>query len=115
MSFFVPYAPDREDAEALWEHAREQLEERGLPTTWRRIRALVVNDDGVTHLVAAVGSDTIVEEDDPVMLILEARDAPGLVYVCTLSKVMNDELPFGLRLDEAWRVVDFNAGGTGRA
>jgi hypothetical protein len=115
MSFFVPYAPDREDAEALWDYTREQLEEHGLPTTWRRIHALAFNDGGVTHIVAAVGSDTIVEEDDPVMLILEARDEPGLVYVCTLSQMLKNKLPFGLPIDERWSVVDFGRGACGRA
>ena len=114
MSFFVPYAPDQEHAESLRDYVRERLAERGLPTTWRRIHALAFDDGGVTHLVA-VGSDTIVAEDDPVMLILEASDEPGLVYVCTLSKVVEDGLPFGLHLDAKWRVVDFRDGATGRA
>ncbi|MEA3014851.1 MAG: hypothetical protein QOD42_3396 [Sphingomonadales bacterium] len=110
MSFFVPYMPDREGSELLWDHGREQLEDRGLPTTWRRIRALLLEHRGVTLLVAAVGSDTEVEEDDPVMLILEASDVEGLVYVYTLSQLVEDRRPFGLRLDVRWRVVDFGEG-----
>lgn len=114
MTFFVPYAPGRGHAEALWDYVRERLEDCGLPTTCRRIHALAFDNGGVTHLVA-VGSDTIVAEDDPVLVILQARDEPDLVYVCTLSKVVHDELPFGLELDENWRVVDFRSGGGGRA
>lgn len=110
MSFFVPYAQDLEGSELLWDHAREQLEARSLPTTWRRIRALLLEHKGVTHLIAAVGSDTEVEEDDPVMLILEASDEDRLVYVYTLSQLVEDRKPFGLYLDEDWRVMDFGEG-----
>lgn len=113
MNFYVPYARDPDDAEGLWDYLRERLANRGLPTSWRRIRALVCHIEGV-DLCVAVGLDVpAAEEGDPVMLIFEASDATDRAYVCTLRQVVKNWKPLGVTLDERWRVIDFDRGGSG--
>lgn len=115
MNFYIPFTRDPDMAESLWEHERERLADCDLPTTARRVRALVCEIDGVDHY-AAVGGDAPGAENDPILLILEATgDEAGIYYVFTRSTFLNEEAPMPLSLGEHWRVVDFEDGPCGWA
>ena len=113
MNFYVPYAGI--DAKPLWDWAREELADIGLPTTRRRIRALVWHDDEDEEHYVMVGGDTPVDEDDLVLLILESSAHDDMVFVCTLDQLLDRALPYALTLDESWQVVDFDDGPCGWA
>ena len=115
MNFFVPFARDPDTAEWVWAHMRDYLEERDLPTTDRRILALVCEIDGSNH-VAAVGGDTPEREGDPILVILEADgDEAGIYYVCTLRQIVDGAVPMPLSLGENWSVLDFDGSACGWA
>lgn len=115
MNFYIPFTKDPDMAESLWEHQRECLADCDLPTTDRRVRALVCEINGVDHY-AAVGGDMPSVENDPILLILEATgDEAGIYYVFTRATFLNEEFPISLSLNEHWRVVDFDGGACGWA
>lgn len=103
MKFFVPCTADRLDAEQAWSAIRQWLADLGLATTGRRIQALVCGIDGVDH-VLAVGRET--PYGDMAAVILESIDR-DLFYVCTPGRGVLEDIPYPMRLDDKWRVIDF--------
>lgn len=104
MKFFVPCTDSREDADACWFAIRDWLaRELGLETTGRRISALVCAIDGVDH-VTAVARET--PYGDVVVAILESEGL-GLFYVCTYQHGVFEGGPYPLKLNEDWRVIEF--------
>lgn len=105
MRFFVPgMRNDREMSEHAWLTFRWGLSEMGLPTTRRRIQALVAEIDGADYYIA-VGHETPFD-DALAILILESLDREHW-HICTLEQGLNDTKPWTLAADERWRVVDF--------
>ena len=104
MKFFIPYVEGRE-AEALWNRVRAVLSELSLPTTDRRIQALILGDGRGEH-VLAVGMSTP-DCDEPILMILEAEGL-GIFYACTDSNGVEEGLPFPLGLSRHGYAVDFD-------
>jgi hypothetical protein len=103
MKFFVPRTRNREEAELVWIEVRAWLSEIGLPTTRRRVAALVCAIGGVDHVLAV---DRETPGGDIVAVILESSEL-DLVFVCTPRRGLGEGMPYPLALDEQWRVVDF--------
>lgn len=105
MKFFVPgFRRQREMAEYAWLTFRAWLRDEGLPTSRRRILAVVAEIDGADHYIA-VGHETPFD-DSPAILILESSDGRHF-HICTLKHGTGQALPWTLPLDWRWRVVDF--------
>lgn len=105
MKFFVPCFRDRRGiSEQAWLIVRAALREEGMDTTDRRVEALVAEIDGADHFIA-------VDHEAPwgglTMLILESTE-PNLFHICTLDHIRDEALPWSMRIDERWRVVDFD-------
>ena len=112
MKFFVPYAADDAHAEQIWNDARADLFDLGLPTTKRRIWALALDSREPGHLLH-VGRE-IPDDYGPAMLILEASNA-DVFYVCTpWNGVLGGE-PFVLGLTKRGRTIDFDEVAEGNA
>ena len=112
MKFFVPLTDDAEHAELIWDTARADLFDIGMPTTRRRIRALSFHP-GCERLLE-VGRDTP-EDDGPVMVILEASNRDVFVAcpersrrVCTPYNGVLEGAPYILALTPGSRVIDFD-------
>jgi hypothetical protein len=105
VKFFVPgFRGQREMAEHVWLSARSWLSENGLPTSRRRIEAVVAQIDGADHFIAV---DHECPFDEAIaILILESSDGERF-HICTLERGIGESLPWTLPLDENWRVVDF--------
>lgn len=101
----MPYFRNRrETAEHIWLTVRGWLADNGMPTSRRRIQALVAEIDGADHFIAVDHPEPF--EDEPVLLMLESADG-ARVHICTLTHGFDDIPPWTLPLDERWRVVDF--------
>ncbi len=103
MNFYVPFAKDGDEAEIVWAATRAFMSDLGLATTGRRIAALLLRE-GSCHLVE-VGGET--PDGEPVMVILESRDAE-VFYVCTPYRGVLEGPPYVLGLTEHGRAVDFS-------
>lgn len=104
MKFFMPLTDSDEDAEWIRETVRGELADLGMPTTDRRIWALLLHPE-CRHLVE-VGLNTPAS-DEPVMLILEASNV-DVFYVCTPSRGVLEGVPYPLGLTERGRAIDFD-------
>lgn len=116
MNFYVPILSSARVAENFRDDMRALMAELGDPTTDRRIRALVRDvADGEDYVM--VGGDVADwrSAHDPVMLILEAADRPGMVYVFTVAIALRWEAPWTVTLGKRWTVVDFDDGKARRA
>lgn len=104
MKFYIPLIDNRDDAETLWDHVRADLLAVGFETSRRRIRALALHNEGCDHLLHV--GDEPPGCAEPVLIILEARDA-HLFYVCTAFHGVLRGLPFVLGLNPDSRAIDF--------
>lgn len=103
MKFFVPEAPTEADAEYLWAGLRFCLDELGLPTTSRRVRALSLGPE--CERMVEVGLD-LPDDDGPVLAIFEAAGI-DLFYVCTPERGIEGP-PWALGLSEEGEAIDFD-------
>lgn len=106
MKFYLPgYKGNRDRAEYVWLQIRAWLAGLGFPTARRRIAALVHDIKGVDHFIAV---DHEMPDGQVAVAILQSDD-PALFYVCTLDHGVLAGVPYPVRLDERWRVVEFEA------
>jgi hypothetical protein len=105
VKFFVPFAADDAHAEQIWDDARADLLDLGLPTTGRRIWALSL-DIGNPACLLHIGRE-VPDDYGPAMLIFEASDL-DIFYVCTpWNGVLGGE-PFPMGLTSRGRAIDFD-------
>ncbi|HEV2746622.1 MAG TPA: hypothetical protein VGW34_04915 [Allosphingosinicella sp.] len=105
MKFFVPYASGAADAERFWRAMHARLaDEYGLSTTRRRILALETDCGAIE-----VGDGTPKHDyEDVVMAILESAYLDRMYFVFTHVHGELEDPPYPMRLDDKWRVVDFD-------
>jgi len=105
MKFYAPYAG--EDSQRVWRLVQSGLARRGRFTTGRRIHALLCLEDSEKSVVVDYDLPGGAA-DDPVLVIQESSQFPGLVFVQTLDGFQAMREPVALALGEGWRVVDFD-------
>lgn len=105
MKFFVPWAADDDHAEQIWQDARADLFELGLPTTNRRIWALSLDVRNPATLLH-IGRE-VPDEYGPAMVIFEASNV-DVYYVCTPYNGILGGEPFPMGLTKRGRAIDFD-------
>jgi len=107
MTFFIPHARDRAEAEHVFGGVRRFLAEQGLPTEARRVRRLDYRLGGEA-LHIEIGDEVI--DHEPALLILRAADEP-VYYVCTPNWGVLRGEPWLVDDDEHTRAEDFEVTG----